>query len=234
MENNGDFKPIKDKQHYLELMFDTSEEVSEKLTKEALHRAWETRNFEINLYWKRAAYFWAFNASIFALLLNIKPLFETVKVITDHYILYIRLGVIILGIIFSMAWVLCNIASKHWQENWENHINMLEDEFEGKLYKTIISKYKFPSYVSVSGLNYTLSIVILYVWLILGFIYTMHVNIAICCFIWLLIVPAIIYFCLMGQTNFINALKNALCKVFNLNNGDGQLFYKQHSSEYTD
>ena len=28
--------------------------------KETLRKAWEIRNFEINLYWKRALYFWGF------------------------------------------------------------------------------------------------------------------------------------------------------------------------------
>ncbi|MCM3904811.1 MAG: hypothetical protein ND866_24200 [Pyrinomonadaceae bacterium] len=31
----------------------------------AFNKAWETRNFEIELYWKRATYFWAFIASAF-------------------------------------------------------------------------------------------------------------------------------------------------------------------------
>jgi len=32
----------------------------------AWEKAWETRTFEIEMYWKRATYFWAFIASAFA------------------------------------------------------------------------------------------------------------------------------------------------------------------------
>ena len=36
----------------------------DKLEKNALNKAWEIRNFEINMYWKRAGYFWAFITTI--------------------------------------------------------------------------------------------------------------------------------------------------------------------------
>lgn len=48
---------------YNSLMFESITETPERqkeLKTNALMQAWETRNFEINLYWKRAAYFWAF------------------------------------------------------------------------------------------------------------------------------------------------------------------------------
>lgn len=35
-----------------------------KLEKNALNKAWEIRNYEINMYWKRAGYFWAFITTI--------------------------------------------------------------------------------------------------------------------------------------------------------------------------
>src|SRR5262245_7326599 len=39
--------------------------IDEKKAERAFERAWVTRNFEIEMYWKRATYFWAFIASAF-------------------------------------------------------------------------------------------------------------------------------------------------------------------------
>ena len=36
------------------------------------------------------------------------------------------------GLIFSLAWFLTNRGSKYWQENWENHVDMLEDGTTGR------------------------------------------------------------------------------------------------------
>ena len=38
-----------------------------------------------------------------------------------------------------MSWVLVNKGSKFWQKNWEAHIDILEDAFSGKLYKTFLN-----------------------------------------------------------------------------------------------
>lgn len=39
--------------------------LDQEKNKLALDRAWQTRNFEIEMYWKRASYFWAFIATSF-------------------------------------------------------------------------------------------------------------------------------------------------------------------------
>ncbi|MGH8568044.1 MAG: hypothetical protein ACREXU_08475, partial [Gammaproteobacteria bacterium] len=33
-----------------------------------------------------------------------------------------------------------NRGSKFWQENWENHVDLLEDQIMGPLYKTVVSR----------------------------------------------------------------------------------------------
>ena len=43
------------------------------------------------------------------------------------------------GLIFAFAWYLVNRASKFWQSNWEAHVDLLEDEVSGPLYKTVLS-----------------------------------------------------------------------------------------------
>ena len=47
---------------------DNSNDNSNKKNKtlEAYNRAWQNRDFEINKFWSRSAYFWGFIAAIFA------------------------------------------------------------------------------------------------------------------------------------------------------------------------
>ena len=129
--------------------------------KNALDRAWDTRNFEINLYWKRAAYFWAFNTTI---------AIAYYHVITNEVIQTTWFSIILflLGFTCSIAWFLSNIASKHWQENWENHIKLLEDTIYGRLYKTTVCDYKYPIKPSVSRLNLKISLFVILAWIAIG------------------------------------------------------------------
>lgn len=127
--------------------------------KEALERAWKNRDFEIELYWKRASYFWGFIAATFAGYFIIVS--NEIKFIQIEYI------IICLGFVFSLAWYFVNIGSKKWQENWEKHIDMLEDEITGPIYKTVLNK---PAY-SVSKVNKKVSLFVVYIWLFLAFNY---------------------------------------------------------------
>lgn len=127
--------------------------------KEALERAWKNRDFEIELYWKRATYFWGFIAAAFAGYFII--------VSTDNDFVQAEYIVICLGFIFSVAWYFANIGSKKWQENWEKHIDLLENEITGPLYKTVIDK---PAY-SVSRVNIRISQFVIWIWVLLGINY---------------------------------------------------------------
>src|SRR6266705_6862631 len=101
----------------------------------ALTAALDTRKFEIDLYWKRATYFWAFIGAAFAGFFAIQSmggLFEA------RYLLCC------LGLVFSAAWYFVNLGSKCWQRNWELHVDLLEDEIMGPLYKTGINRYSYP------------------------------------------------------------------------------------------
>ena len=60
-----------------------------------------------------------------------------------------------LGFFFSVGWIFALIGSKHWQENWENHIELLEDYVTGPLYKT----YQSGSF-SVTNVNSAIAWVI--------------------------------------------------------------------------
>jgi hypothetical protein len=87
--------------------------------------AWETRNFEIDKFWIRTAFFGGFIALIFNAYINI------VSSSRPDLIRNFDIFLILLGIIFSVAWLLSILGSKCWQENWEAHIDMLEDEITG-------------------------------------------------------------------------------------------------------
>lgn len=96
----------------------------------ALDRAWQTRNFEIELYWKRATYFWTILGALFlAYGFATKPADGP-----DHEL---RLIVACLGAVLSLAWYLVNRGSAAWQQNWEAHVDALEDAVTGPLYKTV-------------------------------------------------------------------------------------------------
>lgn len=130
-----------------------------KRRKQALARAYELRTFEIEHYWKRATYFWGFQIAIFAAFGFIW------KDADSKYIKQLSpviLALAILGVLTAYANILSAQGSRFWQRNWELHIDMLEDEFEGKLYKTVWIP-KGTSY-SVSKINLALGVAFMLFW----------------------------------------------------------------------
>lgn len=123
----------------------------------ALDRAHEIRKFEIDLYWKRATYFWILQAAVFTALgltwksgeTGLPPL--------------IPVALAALGSVAALAGWLSARGSKFWQENWEYHIDMLEDEFEGRLHKTAYVGYEGIAW-SVSGVNDRLAVCFITFW----------------------------------------------------------------------
>src|SRR5437763_9974396 len=92
----------------------------------ALDRALDIRKFEIELYWKRATYFWAFLAVTLAGYFTLRA-----ANIDDRAKGNALLLVSCLGVVFSVTWYFVNRASKFWQENWGNHVNLLEGKVIG-------------------------------------------------------------------------------------------------------
>lgn len=126
----------------------------------ALDRALDIRKFEIDLYWKRATYFWAFLAVTLAGYFTLRA-----AKIDDADKKDALLIVSCLGVVFSVTWYFVNRASKFWQENWEHHVNLLEGEVIGPLYETVLGaedirfrKLSGPYPFSVSKLNQVLSL----------------------------------------------------------------------------
>lgn len=133
----------------------------------ALAYALDIRKFEIELYWKRGTYFWAFIAAAFA------GYALTHKAVDPDPWLSIIFSA--LGLVFSFTWYLVNRGSKFWQSNWERHVDLLEDMTLGPLYKIVaVTEDNFsrnpltsPGQFSVSKLNQTLSVFVVTVWFVL-------------------------------------------------------------------
>jgi len=134
----------------------------------ALDLALDIRKFEIELYWKRATYFWTF---IGAALAGYALVFKTSTGDNSWLLLIFSC----LGFLFSVAWYLVNRGSKFWQNNWERHVDLLEDLVVGPLYKTIAHRVgsnnplTSPGQYSVSKINQILSVFISLFWMLLIF-----------------------------------------------------------------
>jgi len=138
----------------------------ESIRKEALKQALDIRKFEIDLYWKRATYFWTFLAATFAGYFFIHRLASP-----PNYLIFLISN---LGFMFSFSWYLVNKGSKFWQNNWERHVDRLEDTEMGPLYKTVImdanlKKMSFSKEYpfSVSKINQLLSLYVTFLWFFL-------------------------------------------------------------------
>lgn len=133
----------------------------------ALDYALDIRKFEIELYWKRATYFWAFIAAAFA---GYALTYKTADAEPWLSMLFAALG-----LVFSFAWYLVNRGSKFWQSNWERHVDLLEDMTLGPLYKVVAvtrdnaarNPLTSAAQFSVSKVNQILSVFVVVVWLML-------------------------------------------------------------------
>jgi hypothetical protein len=139
-----------------------------------IERAYDIRKFEIDLYWKRAVYFWGFIVASFTALFIVCDN-------SKHYSPYLRLIVCSIGFIFSLSWYLINRGSKFWQENWEGVIDMLESRTNRPLYRINLLKDSptpfnepFSRYpYSVSRINIIVSLFVCAIWLCL-FIHVLY------------------------------------------------------------
>lgn len=142
-------------------------EFSGKKAEEALDLALDIRKFEIGLYWQRTAYFWALIAAAFA------GYFAVLSAEKVEHREFNAFALACIGLVFSLAWFLVNRGSKFWQENWERHVDLLEDAVCGPLYKTVLVGYRSNRIfsggapVSVSRVNQWVSVFIIVVWAVL-------------------------------------------------------------------
>ncbi|WP_284881291.1 hypothetical protein [Citrobacter portucalensis] len=127
----------------------------------ALDKAHDIRKFEIELYWKRATYFFAFFTVITA---AFGYLFTSEKYSS------FAPGVSIIGIVLSICFINVNKGSKYWQCNWEYLIDKLEVYITGNLYKVYFYKSIDDQRPSVSDINLLISYTICFIWHLMFFI----------------------------------------------------------------
>jgi hypothetical protein len=137
---------------------DKYEVTNEGFLIKAYEKAWENRNYEIDKFWTRAAYFWGFIVLIFGGYISLLTSEHNQKALEMRVDLYL----VLLGFLFSLSWWLVIRGSKCWQQNWEAHIDRLEDYVSGPIYKTIY--YSGDRFYSVSKLNETMAIGVFLVW----------------------------------------------------------------------
>jgi hypothetical protein len=147
-----------DRDRYFNTLSIKYDEIAKR--RRALNRAYALRTFEIEHYWKRATYFWGFQIAIFAAF-GLLSKRDTAPI--EWGIIPVALSG--LGVLTAFANSLSASGSKFWQQNWERHIDMLEDEIEGRLHKTIWLPEGKASY-SVSGINSILSSFIILFWIV--------------------------------------------------------------------
>lgn len=145
----------------------------------ALNNALDIRKFEIELYWKRASYFWTFIGLIYAAFCGVLVKMDIIDIgfrfqDTQVCILYLISSA---GLCLSLAWFFVNKGSKYWQENWENLISLLEDDLIGPSYKIILHRPDTkgckaitrtllePEPYSVSKINQLLSLFNVIIWI---------------------------------------------------------------------
>lgn len=124
-------------------------------------KAWEAKNFEIEHYWKRANYFWAFQVASFA---GYFTFISSKGYENNPQVLYF---ISCIGFFTCLAWIFINLGSKTWQRHWEIHVDMLENDITGPLYKIVTS----PKTYSVSKINEIVSRFIATIWFVLGIKY---------------------------------------------------------------
>lgn len=119
--------------------------------------ALDVRKFEIELYWKRAGYFWLLLAAL-AGSLGLILTGGNEKTLPEARRETLALFVSCAGAVLAVCWSIVNRASKSWQRNWEFHVDVLEDRVVGPLYKTTMFKgMAQPISYSISEANFWIS-----------------------------------------------------------------------------
>jgi hypothetical protein len=157
------------KRHMSELRSENEYRARFSNVSRALDFALDIRKFEIELYWKRATYFWTLIAASFA------AYFALQSSTRAHHSLILLVSCV--GFLLSLGWYLVNRGSKYWQVNWERHVDLLESDVVGPLYKTSISREEFSLFefwdgypYSVTRINQLISLFVVLVWFGLVFV----------------------------------------------------------------
>lgn len=168
-----------------------AEKINEDIAKQnKINKAFDfannCRDKEIDRFWTRGLYFWGFIAASFgtymAVLnasLKIADSGERVRLSFSALLEMSFMSKAILAVIayicfvFCFSWLAIHKGSKYWQENWETHLDYLEDDVIGKIYWTYIDprnncKFK-KSPISTQAYDFSVSKISLLCSLLLSF-----------------------------------------------------------------
>src|SRR3990172_1691020 len=99
-------------------------ENQKEILKQRFQISLEIRNFEIELFWKRALFFWGFIASAFVGFATLYGKHTGLSIVIAGF-----------GMVCSFAWTIANRGAKYWQENWEAKVGEFESDIIGPLFK---------------------------------------------------------------------------------------------------
>lgn len=136
-------KSVTKNDEYLKLFPEDQRNENEKIRYTALKEAQEIRKFEIDLYWRRTGFFWAFITIIYTALFA--TLCKYIENTNYSFLAPVISTLSGLGFFFSVAWHMINKGSKFWQINWETHVSLLEKTEIGPLYDTYLNPKKTGS-----------------------------------------------------------------------------------------
>ncbi|MBU3258441.1 hypothetical protein KPG71_00290 [Roseovarius sp. PS-C2] len=147
--------------------------------REAYDKAHDIRKFEIEMYWRRSAYLWTLQGAALAglalILSTIKVtdtclglVFEKTESCQREWVaIVVIVGIWCFGTFTAFIWLLLLRGAKFWQNNWERHVDFLEDQISGALYKTYpVARFEAP--YSVSKLNELMAGFTLLMWTSIG------------------------------------------------------------------
>jgi hypothetical protein len=88
--------------------------------KERFRIAFQTRQFEIDLLWKRSLFFRGFIGASFVAIASLKKEQPVLALLISGF-----------GLVCSLSWTLVDRGSKYWQEHWESKAEIAEDDVTG-------------------------------------------------------------------------------------------------------
>lgn len=139
--------------------------IDRRRAERAFERAVVVRDFEIELYWKRASYFWGFQAAFMATIAVL--LTGGVK---DSWAPLFGCLIALIAFIVSWRWSDMSKGAKFWQNNWERHVDMLEPYFTGALYRLYPAREKLKRPPSVTRVNHSVINSLIFLWLIVYYV----------------------------------------------------------------
>lgn len=174
------------------------------LLREAYDKSHASKNFEIELYWKRAAYAWTLIAALitlFGLLINT----YISKIDTSSPVIIGIFAVAIIGVFITIICHLIIQSGEHWKKNWEMHTVLLEPLFSGSLYSTHVTGN--VNRLSIAKLNGFLYLLILGCWLLMiEFILAVKFGGTLKTFLWAVFIFSIL---VLSYTFFISKVTSS-------------------------